>query len=373
MKIEKVFRKDLNAWRWKIDLTISGKRIRRADFETKREAIEAIAALQTKVRANRYGLITKRPVITLENLYDKISKDKKSNQRALNIFQEFVSHAGPDSQLVNLSKASWQKYIQACKNRNLRSASINRYLAVISGILRSAVNHFPELETWSSPSVPWESNIFGRDRILAVKEISALLKALQTGRQPHEQDRSLRWRRELFDLFRLMLLTAAREGEILHLKQSQISWDWKVVTIHSLKGNGSRRVVPLSNTALEILQARQKYSPRVFPVIEKTSMYNALARTGVISKVAYGEKIENGWILYDLRHLAATILENSGCPYSAVSEILGHKRKDQTATYTHALQSTMRVGIESLETWCREIDGFFMESTDMQDHLRLAK
>jgi site-specific recombinase XerD len=64
-------------------------------------------------------------------------------------------------------------------------------------------------------------------------------------------------------------------------------------------------------------------------------------------------------VMYDLRHCAATVMKNAGVPYSAVAAILGHKRKDQTATYTHAQLSTMRRGVESLESWCQEIDGFF--------------
>ncbi|MCI0618590.1 hypothetical protein L0244_36900, partial [bacterium] len=41
MKIEKVYRKDLKAWRWKIDITINKERFRRADFTTQREALAA--------------------------------------------------------------------------------------------------------------------------------------------------------------------------------------------------------------------------------------------------------------------------------------------------------------------------------------------
>jgi integrase len=86
-----------------------------------------------------------------------------------------------------------------------------------------------------------------------------------------------------------------------------------------------------------------------------------LNRTGEVSGVAYGDNVDNGWVIYDLRHVAATVMENAGIPYSAVSAILGHKRKDQTATYAHAQLDTLRRAVEVLESHCREIDGFFSE------------
>jgi hypothetical protein len=50
--------------------------------------------------------------------------------------------------------------------------------------------------------------------------------------------------------------------------------------------------------------------------------------------------------------------EDAGAPYSAVSTLLGHKRKDQTATYTHAQMPAMKKTVEVLEEWCKQIDGF---------------
>lgn len=362
MKIEKVFRKDLNAWRWKIDITVMGHRTRRADFLTKREAVEAIAAMHSEARAYRYGLSKPRPQITLKNLRDKI-KDKDQN---LHVFNEFIDLVDPNSQLIDLSHTDWKKFTDACKSRKLKPATVNRYLSAISGLLRKAPEYFPDLSEWSPPKAPWESAPLGRDRVLSVREIAALLAGFRAERQKRERDQGVRWRHEVLDLFRLMLLTAAREGELLHLRQSAISWDWKTVQIDSKKGGGMRRVIPLSDTALEILKSRQVNSPRVFKQIPKNSLYKALERAGQISKVPYGEKIENGWVIYDLRHVAATVMENAGVPYSAVSAILGHKRKDQTATYTHAQLATMRRGVESLEFWCREIDGFFSAISEIQ-------
>jgi hypothetical protein len=50
----------------------------------------------------------------------------------------------------------------------------------------------------------------------------------------------------------------------------------------------------------------------------------------------------------------------------ADAAILGHERRDQTATYTHVKLEKMRRGVEVLEKHCREIDGFFQNCDDSQ-------
>lgn len=362
MKITKVYREDLKAWRWKIDITINGKRIRRADFETKQEARDAIAAMMTSARAQRYGLTMPQPKTALKDL-DSASR----------IFTEFVKLIGPDAALVSLSKADWKKYVDCLKGRDCKPGTINRYMAEVSGVLSSAFEQFPDLDIWRPPKAPWLPDAPGRDRLLSREEIAKLCVAFTVARQKSEQYFSVENRFEVFDLFRLMLLTGAREGEILNLRQSQISWDWRTVKIESRKGNKGRpviRVVPLSDSALEILRSRP--DQQLFS-INRDRLYRTLRRVAEISGVIYGDNVDNGWVLYDLRHVAATVMENAGIPYSAVSTILGHKRSDQTATYAHAQLETLRRGVGVLEAWCQEIDGFFWERLEKSGHVRASR
>jgi integrase len=366
MKIKKVFRKDLGEYRWKIDITVNGQRIRRADFEKKQDAIDAIAALHSKARSDRYGLTLPRPRITLNALKSSVMKDKKD----MRIFTEFVELIHGETLLTALTRADWKAYVDSLKTRDCKSGTINRYMAEVSSILSSAPERFPDLGEWLPPKAPWLTYPPGRNRVLAKEEISRILLALRAERQHYEQYFSVKNRAEVFDLFRLMLLTGAREGEILNLRQDQISWDWRTVKIVSKKGGGSVRVVPLSGSALEILKTRQDRGQKLFD-LGRDRLYRTLGRISESSGVIYGDNVDGGWVLHDLRHVAATVMENAGVPYSAVSAILGHKRKDQTATYAHAQLDTLRRGVETLETWCREIDGFFSEKTAKPGHARI--
>ena len=245
MKIAKVYRKDLKAYRWKIDVTINGRRVRRADFVSKQDALDAIAFMRSKVVADKYG--TPRPTakITLGQL-----------NQASRIFREFVELVGPEILLTSLSRTDWRKYVDRLKARECKPGTINRYMAEVSGVLSSASEKFPDLGEWRCPKAPWLPDSLGRDRLLSREEIAKLLIAFRSDRQKSEQYFSVKNRIEVLDLFRLMLLTGAREGEILNLKPSQISWDWRTVRIESKKGGGSIRVVPLSGLAFEILRLR---------------------------------------------------------------------------------------------------------------------
>ncbi len=353
MGIEKVFRKDLGEYRWKIDVTVDRKRYRRSDFETKQEAEEAISALRLNARAKRYGLAKPKTKITLRTLKTSATKDKKD----LRIFKEFVELIGPEVLLTDLSRADWKKYADTLKARKCKPGTINRYMAEVSAILSSAAERFPDPGEWRPPKIPWLAYPPGRNRVLSREEISKILFALRAERQHYEQYFSVKNRAEVFDLFRLMLLTGAREGEILNLTSSQVSWDWRTVKITSKKGGGSVRIVPLSETAHEILRSRQGRGQKFFD-LNRDKLYRVLNRVAESSGVIYGDNVDGGWVCYDLRHVAGTVMENAGIPYSAVSAILGHKRKDQTATYVHAQLDTLRRGVETLESWCRDIDGF---------------
>jgi integrase len=363
MKMEKVYRKDLKAWRWGFDVTISGQRIRRYEWPKKKDAQDALAALYDRDRRIRYGMEIPRPQITLQELWEKTEKDKelKARTHTFRVFKEFMALIEPTTELCKLTIAHWGSYVETLKDRECRPNTINKYLAEVSTVLNSAPKRFPDLGDWRAPKAPWLREAAGRNRLLSKEEIAKLLMALRSERQLREKRRGVANRLEIFDLFRLMLLIGAREGEILNLKQSQVSWDWRTVNVIATKTK-TTRVVPLSDTAFAILQARKIHAPRFFPVISPDSLYDNLRKIAEMTKIPYGERVEGGWVLYDLRHVAATVMENAGVPYSAVSAILGHKRKDQTATYAHAQLDTLRKAVEVLESHCREIDGFGLEN-----------
>lgn len=168
---------------------------------------------------------------------------------------------------------------------------------------------------------------------------------------------------ELADTLRLMLLLGCRRKELKELSAASINADWGTVQLRKTK-NKTNRVIAVSRTAQDILR---KYSS---PLLSKTSesvFYEAVAEASNAAGLLYGDRVDRGWVPHDLRHTVATVVESSGIRYSVVAALLGHKRKDETATYTHANLDDLRKAASVLENWCREIDGFIDHQVELRD------
>lgn len=119
-----------------------------------------------------------------------------------------------------------------------------------------------------------------------------------------------------------------------------------------------KQFVALSPLAQEIL--RRHETPLMNDVAD-WKFYEMITEVSEAARLPYGDKAKDGWVPHDLRHTAATVIESKGIRYSVVSALLNHKRRDQTATYTHASLEDLRGAVTVLENWCREIDGFLTE------------
>jgi len=357
MKIEKVFSKRHKEFRYKINVTIDGKQYRRSDFRSAREAKEAISAMISSARAARYGLVKPMPKITLGQFLKAIEDDESYTRRARLIFRQFVEKiSGENMPLLDLKELDWHTYRKALIDK--APGTINTYLATVSGILSSAPQIYRDLDGWRPPRGVYFAKPEGRQRLLSNEEIKKILEGLRVKRQPAEQSLSVNHRRRIADLFVLMLLTGARKGELLNLEPDQISRDWKTMRLTSIKGSTGAsftRVIPLSGAALRILD---RIAPDYFLGYTDEIISRALRRAAELAGVPYGDRVPGGWVIYDLRHLAATVMEHAGLPYSIVSAILGHKRRDMTARYTHAPLEVMRRGTETLERFAAEFVDF---------------
>jgi integrase len=93
------------------------------------------------------------------------------------------------------------------------------------------------------------------------------------------------------------ILTAARTGEILGAKWSEISWEEKVWTIPALRMKAGREHrVPLSGSAMIVLESMSRSrtcdfvfpSPRGRRPLSHVAMAKVLARLGVIGATVHG-------------------------------------------------------------------------------------
>ena len=150
----------------------------------------------------------------------------------------------------------------------------------------------------------------GRDRRLPSEEITALLNCLGD---------------QMKDIVSFALETAMRRSEILGIASNDFDAQSKTVTLRDTK-NGRSRTIPLSCTALEILNRRTE-DGAIF-TMQPDSVSQALRRA------CYKLQI-NDFRFHDLRHEAISRLFEKGLSVPQVAAISGHQDYRMLARYVH--------------------------------------
>ncbi len=147
-----------------------------------------------------------------------------------------------------------------------------------------------------------------------------------------------------------MLNTGLRVGEALALKQEDICWQRKAITVrrtlvrlanpkdafvqNTAKSHASNRVIPLNEEAWRILNDMPKTREYVFGAYEtRPFSYEALrGQVKALCKAAKVPYLE----LHVFRHTFATNCYNRGCDVKLLSRLLGHGSVSVTYnTYIH--------------------------------------
>ena len=128
-------------------------------------------------------------------------------------------------------------------------------------------------------------------------------------------------------LVKFAIETAMRRGELLALRWEHVHLDKRYVHLPDTK-NGTSRNVPLSATALAILQSLPRdITGQVFPVhfeALKSLWQRATKRAGIADLN-----------FHDLRHEATTRLFEKGLNVMEVASITGHRDLKMLRRYTH--------------------------------------
>lgn len=137
------------------------------------------------------------------------------------------------------------------------------------------------------------------------------------------------------NIFKLLLLTGARCGELASSEWSWIDWEKNVIALPDSK-TGAKQLF-LSQEALQILRIQQKTSRSpdskyVFPGKFAGSPIHNLAKPW--KRVCDAAQLEN-FRIHDLRHTAASIAVGQGVALPIIGRLLGHSQTQTTARYAH--------------------------------------
>jgi integrase len=181
-----------------------------------------------------------------------------------------------------------------------------------------------------------------RDRLMTDSELQRLMAVLDTDPA-----------RTACLVLKMALYTAARKGEVLAMKWSDINRQTKmwILPASSTKGK-RRRAIPMSSSALAILDelSNNNNSEFVFENSRKPG-----ERLKSIDKI-WARLKKNAALPSDvsphlLRHQGASMMLASGTDLETVRSLLGHANISTTQIYLHASGESLRGGTASIETY----------------------
>jgi integrase len=165
-----------------------------------------------------------------------------------------------------------------------------------------------------------------RERRLREDELDRLLEAGKKTRN-----------KLIIPIVRFALETAMRRGELLSLRWRDVDEQRATATLLETK-NGYSRVIPLTDTALDILRSvapeEKNEDSRVFPV-----RANALRLSWV--RLTKRAKIDD-LHFHDLRHEAISRFFEMGLSVPEVASISGHRDMRMLFRYAHASHASIR-------------------------------
>jgi integrase len=193
-----------------------------------------------------------------------------------------------------------------------------------------------------------------RERVLSSTEIKTVLLALEAKPKPQSQIKEGETAkpdlRPYAPFFRLALLTAARKGELLTARWTDIDLEAALWTIPETK-MGRSHVLPLARDAVSLLEALPRTGELVFG--DKFGRIAAHPKRG-IARLRESTGLE--FRVHDLRRTAATGLAQLGVRTEVISAVLNHVTGGPEATRVYQRHHWIPEMREALERWSQELE-----------------
>jgi integrase len=219
----------------------------------------------------------------------------------------------------------------------------NRCVALISKMMSLAVR-------WrmrdDNPAKGIERNYeAARKRYLSADELARLSAALAGyGNQ------------QIANIFRLLLLTGARRGEVLTMEWGALDLGAGIWTkLGSTTKQKSDHVVPLSAPARQLLTEMQDEYMRRHPKKPLPQfVFTGSGSTGHVVQVKKAWRAITkgagitGLRIHDLRHSFASQLASGGASLPLIGALLGHSNPNTTHRYAHLFDDPQRAAVEKV-------------------------
>lgn len=226
--------------------------------------------------------------------------------------------------LADLSAGMVREYRDA-RLRAVAGSTVNRELNLLGHVIETARKEWA-LPMRSNPvqEVRRPKNPPARDRRLRAGEEARLLAACGSARGGF-----------LLDCVQLAIETGMRQGEIVGLDWADVDLGRQVVRLHAgATKNGHGRGVPLSRTAVAVLQRREPGVGRVFPGVTAEAVKQAFAKAAARAGMP-------DLHFHDLRHEAVSRLFERGFNVMEAAAVSGHRDLTMLRRYVHLEASAL--------------------------------
>ena len=332
---------------WPKPVSLSAACARALEIEA--EAVQGIDRIEIAERERKAAEHLSSQLLTVAqviSIYDELhlSTLRTRNERLRQLRQSLETHLNTSMQ--DLSRKDIQRAVDN-KAATGRRAYANRIRAALMAFTRwSWVRGYISDDVGSGIAKAAKES--PRERVLSIQEVRSIWAVtFQTG--------------ELWGpVFRLMLLTVQRRGEILNLRWSQVDMEERrIVKPGSLTKNGKPHTTHLSPQALYELQQLEKTrssSDLVFSTTGNTSV-SGIGKAKARLDSLLPEGFEH-WRLHDIRTGFATAMANSGESETVADRILNHSASGSAPStvarvYNQAEQLPQRAA--ALDRWAEMV------------------
>jgi len=358
--IKKKYSKKLRRNLWGFDAYIDDgagkKRVRIFEFETRDEAEEALSALKRSEREIKFGMA---PLVNRPRLEDLITQriptlaERAERTKATRVLNLWLSLLSPNIKIDEIDTPKIRVYAMRRLEDKRMPSTINRELTIIAATLHAAGDFFSELKQWKAPRIPkLKEGKSRREKIITGDEYERLIAWLR--RPPEDLTHNARnaydARVRVAQILEFAMLTAARHGEIVKLKWSDIDWDRRKILIFQKK-TGHFKEVPLIQPLIELLHERKPVARFVFTGGGNIypRFYEILKAACVALEIPYGRNIEDGLLLHSARHTVTTRLVEAGLDFDTIGLITGHRTRELIAHYSHKHPGSVARAAAALE------------------------
>jgi integrase len=219
-----------------------------------------------------------------------------------------------DFQITDITRADIKELLRT--KARTGPVAANRLLALISKLFSWCVD---EEILGASPALrlPRYGKETERERVLSADEIRRLWPAFEAMGYPFGH------------LYKIMLCTGQRRGEVASLKWSQIGADgWRLPAASAKTALG--HLVPLSNLAREIVNSIPQVGEYVFRSYHDAPLQGWSKAKARLDRLV---TLDEPWTVEDTRRTAATHMRSIGIDRLVVSKLLNHAEGGTTKIY----------------------------------------